>query len=99
MTEPVTAVPGGARIRFHIQPRASRTELAGIHGSALKVRVQAPPVEGAANQALLRFLADRLGCPIRNLDLVHGATGRAKTVEVRGLTPDQVMARLGPEGP
>lgn len=95
MTEPVTAVPGGARLRLHIQPRASRTELAGRHGGALKVRVQAPPVEGAANLALLRFLADRLDCPIRDLELVHGSTGRAKTVDVRGLTPDQVLARLG----
>ena len=50
----------GIRLRLHIQPRASRSELAGRHGNAIKVRLTAPPVDGAANEALLRFLASRL---------------------------------------
>ena len=59
----ITAIPGGIRIRIHVQPRASRTEIAGRHGDALKVRLAAPPVDGAANDALLDFIADRLGVP------------------------------------
>ena len=50
----------GVRLRLHVQPRASRTEVAGHHGDAIKIRLAAPPVDGAANDALLRFLSDRL---------------------------------------
>jgi len=59
-----------------VQPRASRSEIIGQHGAALKVRLQAPPVDGAANEALVRLLADSLGVPQRSVRVVAGATSR-----------------------
>ena len=87
--------PGSNPVRFevHVQPRASRTELAGLHGGLLKVRVAAPPVDAAANRALIEFLADRLGVPKRSVRIVAGETSRKKILEVDGVTPEQV-ARL-----
>jgi len=51
-----------ARLTLHVQPRARRTEVAGLHGAALKIRLAAPPENGAANDELVRFLAEQLGC-------------------------------------
>lgn len=59
----------------------------------LRARVAAPPIEGAANQALLRLLADELGVARRSVRLVAGAAGRQKLVVVEGMTPDDVLAR------
>jgi uncharacterized protein (TIGR00251 family) len=86
----------GAGVRFpvHLQPRASRTEIAGVHDDALKVRVAAPPVEGAANAELVAFLARKLGVPKSAVRIVAGDRGRRKTVEVTGVGPEQVTARL-----
>lgn len=86
--------PAGARIRIHVQPRASRTEIAGLHGDALKVRLAAPPVDGAANDALVRFLAERLGVAQSALTLECGRAARAKMVHVAGVTPAEVARRL-----
>ncbi|MDQ2671003.1 MAG: DUF167 domain-containing protein [Gemmatimonadota bacterium] len=83
------------RIRFHIQPRASRTEAAGIHGGALKVRIAAPPVDGAANDALVRWVAEQLGVPQSRVIVTAGAASRAKTVEIAGVDADEVRRRLG----
>ncbi len=91
-------VPGprnSARLRLYVLPRATRTEIAGIHGDALKLRVAAPPVEGAANQAVVRFLAERLGVPRTQVSVVGGRTGRRKVVEIQGLDPATARARLG----
>lgn len=80
---------------LHVQPRASRTELAGRHGGALKVRLAAPPVDGAANEVLLDFLAEQLGVPRRVVTLERGHTGRAKTVRVDGITAAAARHALG----
>lgn len=80
------------RVAVHVQPRASRSEIVGQHGAALKVRLQAPPVDGAANDALVRLLADALGVSQRSVSVVAGATSRAKTVEIDGTTEDAVRA-------
>lgn len=87
----------GASIRLsvHVQPRASRSELAGMHGSALKVRLHASPVDGAANDALVRLLAEQLGVPVRAVRIVAGGTSRAKTVEIDGTTAAAVRALAG----
>ena len=90
----ITATPSGVRIQFHVQPRASRTEISGRHGSALKVRLAAPPVDGAANDQLLRFIADRLGVPLRAVTLERGTTSREKTVTVEGIAVDTARAAL-----
>jgi uncharacterized protein len=80
------------RVSVHVQPRASRSEIIGQHGAALKVRLQAPPVDGAANEALVHLLADSLGVSRRSVRVVAGATSRTKTVEVDGTTEAAVRA-------
>jgi uncharacterized protein (TIGR00251 family) len=80
---------GGSEITLHVQPGASRSELAGLHGDALKLRIAARPVEGAANAAVLDFLATWLGVPRRELRLLRGDKSRRKTVWVP-LPPEQV---------
>ena len=69
---------------LHVQPGAKRSEVAGLHGNALKIRLAAPPIEGRANEALLRFIAERFNVPLRNVELKQGAQSRHKRVEVRG---------------
>lgn len=76
---------GSVRFPVRVQPRASRTEVAGTQQGALKVRLQAPPVDGAANEALVDFLADSLGVPRRLVRIVSGASSRTKVVEVTGV--------------
>ena len=78
------------RVSVHVQPRASHSEVVGLHGTALKVRLQSPPVDGAANASLEMLLADRLGVPRRAVRVVAGAASRAKTVEIHGTTEDAV---------
>jgi uncharacterized protein (TIGR00251 family) len=76
--------PDGAWIvRVHAQPGAKRTEVAGMHGDALKIRVQAPALEDRANEALAAFIADALGVARRDVTLVSGAKSREKRFEVR----------------
>jgi uncharacterized protein len=69
-------------LTLHVQPGAKRTELAGTHADALKIRLAAPPVDGKANAELLRFLADAFGVPLRNVTLLRGESSRAKVVKV-----------------
>ena len=81
-------------LTLHVQPGAKRTEVAGVHGDALKIRLAAPPVEGKANAELLRFLADAFGVPQRAVTLVRGETSRQKTVRIEAprLRPDRDVA-------
>jgi uncharacterized protein (TIGR00251 family) len=74
----------GARLVLvlHVQPGAKRTEVAGTHGDALKVRLAAPPLDGRANAALVRWLADAFGVPQRSVTLLRGAASRDKIVRV-----------------
>lgn len=76
---------GGVRFTVRVQPRASRSEVVGAHGGALKVRLQAPPVDGAANEALVELLAESLGVPRRAVRIVAGESSRSKTVDVDGV--------------
>jgi uncharacterized protein (TIGR00251 family) len=71
-------------LTLHIQPGARRTEVVGSHGDALKIKLAAPPVEGAANVALLAFLAGVFGVPQRQVILRQGARSRRKIVEIDG---------------
>jgi uncharacterized protein len=88
----VRIVDGGVRFSVHVQPRASKTEVAGYHGTALKVRLQAPPVDGAANDALIEFLASALGVQKRRIRIVSGQSSREKTVDVDGVSPGSIVA-------
>ena len=83
-----------ARLVVHVQPRARTSEVAGRHGDAIKVRLAAPPVDGAANDELTRFLAEALGVPRRAVRLTAGLRARRKVVEVDGCTAAEVEARL-----
>lgn len=87
----------GSAVRFEVrvQPRASRTEVAGPYGDALKVRLAAPPVEGAANRELVAFLARALGVPKSAVRIVRGETRRSKLVEVEGRGEEDVRRLLG----
>ena len=82
------------RISVYVQPRASKTEIAGMHGDALKIRLTAPPVDNAANAALIEFIAGKLGIPKGSVRVAAGATSRRKTVEIAGVTPEAVAAAL-----
>ncbi|MDO8931715.1 MAG: DUF167 family protein [Rhodocyclaceae bacterium] len=84
----------GVVLTLHIQPGAKRSEVAGTHGDALKIRLAAPPVDGKANEALIAFLAKALGVPKAHVDLVAGQTSRAKRVRVAGIAPAAVRTGL-----
>lgn len=83
-----------AVVRFHAVPRASRTEVAGRHGDAVKIRLKAPPVDGAANQELIRFLAKHFGVPRSAVRLVSGASSRDKRIAIPGVTAEAAVASL-----
>ena len=84
---------GGALVfAVRVAPRAGRTAAAGAHGGALKVRVAAPPVDGAANEELARFLSKTFGVPVRAVEIVSGHTSRTKMVRVRGALASDLLA-------
>ncbi len=87
-------VPEGTRLRIKVQPRASRNEIGAPTGDLLKVRVTAPPVDQAANEAVLELLAERLGVRRGAVQLLRGQSSRQKVVLVAGLTPDEILNRL-----
>lgn len=82
------------RFEVYVQPRASTTQIAGLHGGIVRIRVAAPPVEDAANRALIEFLAARLGIPRRSVRIASGATTRRKVLEIDGRTPEEVAGAL-----
>ena len=83
-----------ATIVVHVVPRAKVSEIAGRHGDALRVRLAAPPVDGAANAELVRFLAERLDVPRSAVAIVRGASARRKTVAVDGVTAEAAVRVL-----
>ena len=92
----VTERAGGAvRFAVRVQPRSSRSAVEGVHGGALRVRLSAPPVDGAANEALVELLAGALGVARRAVRVVAGAAARGKVVEVDGVSAARVRALAG----
>ena len=85
---------GGCRLTVKVTPRAARTEAAGAEAGWLRVRLQAPPVDGKANAALVEFLADALDLPRRAVAIVGGETARVKRVRIAGLGVAAVRAKL-----
>ena len=85
---------GGATLSLHVQPGAKKSECVGLHGEALKIRLAAPPVDGKANEALLRFLAQRLAIPRQQISLKSGQTSRQKVVEIESVTAERLVALL-----
>ncbi len=86
---------GGALLAVAVTPNAPRTRADGLHDGALRVRLAAPPVDGAANEELVRLLAERLGVTRSAISISAGASGRSKGVRVAGLVPAEVVRRLG----
>jgi uncharacterized protein (TIGR00251 family) len=84
-----------AIVRVRVTPGAKRDELAGRRDGALLVRVTAPPVEGRANKAACKLLADAVGIPPSRVEVVRGASSRDKTIRFTGLGPAEAAARLG----
>ena len=90
----ITEVEGGVTFAVRVVPRASKNQIVGVHGDALKVRLTAPPVEGRANEALIAFLAKRLGVRKSQVEIVTGAASRRKMIRVNGLLDQEVGERL-----
>ncbi|HUW65708.1 MAG TPA: DUF167 domain-containing protein [Spirochaetia bacterium] len=87
---------GGVVLQLRVQPRSSANRVGGVQGEALKVHLTAPPVEGEANEALIRFLAEKLGVSRGAVRLVSGQNSRHKLVRVEGLTGPAARERLDP---
>ena len=87
-------VPARILLRLKIVPNARRSEVVGEHGDAIKIKVQAPAMDGKANAALLDFLAKALAIPIRTLELTAGEKSRDKTVAISGLEMTEIRSRL-----
>ena len=105
MEEPPMTVPplpgflqlrdGAVWLSIRLQPRASKNEIGKALGNELKVKVTAPPVDSAANEALVRLLAEELDCPRGSVQLARGQISRHKLVVIQGLSASEVLERLG----
>jgi uncharacterized protein (TIGR00251 family) len=87
-----------ATLPVRVVPRSAREGVAGCEGGVLRIRLNAPPVEGKANESLARFLAEALGVPRRDVTLVAGGRGRNKIVRIAGMTLEAVLTALIPPG-
>ena len=96
MTTPpfLRAQSDGVLLSVKLQPRASANEIGEALGAELRIKVTAPPVEAAANEALLKLLAQQLHCPRNRVDIVRGHTSRHKTVKLYGLAAEDVLQKL-----
>jgi uncharacterized protein (TIGR00251 family) len=88
------ADPDGVLLAVKLQPRASLNEIGTALGSELRIKVTAPPVEAAANEALVRLLADVLDCPRNRVMLIRGHSSRHKTIKLLGFSVEAVAAKL-----
>ena len=86
--------PEGVVLSLKVQPRASRNEVGEVLGSELKLKIMAPPVDSAANQAIVQFLSEMLDCPKSAVHLLRGATSRHKQILLTGRTAEAVAERL-----
>ncbi len=84
----------GVLLSVKLQPRASKNEICGMLGDELKIKVTAPPVDAAANQALVEFLARQLDCPRGKVELIRGHASRHKTLKLHGFSLAEVVERI-----
>jgi uncharacterized protein (TIGR00251 family) len=91
-----SALPGGIRLAVQITPNAKKTEVVGVLDDALKLKLQAQPIDGKANEALIKYLAKALGVPRSGVAITHGQTSKKKLIEIVSatLTPEEVEKRL-----
>src|SRR5664279_1871146 len=85
----------GVLLSVKLQPRASANAIGDALGNELRIKGTAPPVDAAANEALVKLLAQRLDCPRNRVELVRGHTSRHKTIKLYGLAPEDVVKKLG----
>lgn len=90
----LTVQPDGVLLAIKLQPRASKNEIGQPLGAELRIKVSAPPVDSAANEALIRLLAETLDCPRNKVELLRGHTSHHKTVKIHGVTATPIMAKL-----
>ena len=88
------ATKGGCLVSLRVRPGASRNAVVGMYGDAVKIALQAPPVDGKANQLLCRLFAEWCGLPKSAVELRSGQTGRSKVLELSGITAEQLKAIL-----
>lgn len=93
MTTWLKVHPKGCTLSLYIQPGASRSELSGLHGDRLKVKIKAPPVDGEANACLIEFFAEVLKIPKKKVHLIQGESSRQKVLLVE-LTPEEILILL-----
>ena len=94
---PITATGDGVVLLIKVVPRSRRSAFDGLHGGAFRVRLLAPPVEGAANAELLALVAETLRVPRRNVSIQSGEHARGKRVLVNGITAEYAWTRLTPD--
>lgn len=94
MSEWINETPQGLDIKIRAVPRASKNEIQGIYDGALKVRLTSPPIDGKANQALIKFLSKTLGISKAQIELTRGQTGRSKTLRIHGMTTQEIWKKL-----
>ena len=82
-------------ITVRVVPRSSKTEIVGDHDGALKIKLKAPPVDGAANEELIRFLSKHFGVPKANVQIISGLTGRNKRIRLAEVVPSQIADLAG----
>ena len=88
----------GLEVKLHVQPRARRCEISGIHGDSLKLKVTAPPVDDAANRAIVEFFSDLLGISKSSLQIVSGLKSREKVLRIQNLSLQTFWERIGRTG-
>jgi len=87
-------VPGGVELRVWVQPAAARSEIVGLHGEALKIRIAAPAREGRANETLVEFLAKFLGLSRSQIAIIRGEKTREKVIFLRGIKAEELAGKL-----
>ena len=87
-------VEKGVVIKVKLLPRSSRNHIAGKEGNRYKIKVTAPPVDGKANEALIKLLAKNLGIPGRDIEILSGHTSRLKTIRIQDLSTGDISDRL-----
>ena len=85
---------GGTLLLVKLQPRASKNEICAPLGDELKIKVTAPPVDAAANEALVKFLAEKLDCSRGRVELIRGHTSRHKTIKLHGFKPEDILQKI-----
>lgn len=93
-TYPGVSPTASARIKIYVQPRASKTAIVGMHGDCVHIRLAAPPVDNAANEALVALVAARLGITKGQVRVVAGSTSRRKVIEIDGATAETARSAL-----